>query len=110
MHRNALPDRRYKHDDELQLHLVKPRFTESEIAAVEAEAAMSHGGKLAALVREATMLGIEAMRQRRSDLLARLQAGESLPPDESESLEAALAALASQNIAANRSVAQQNTA
>ena len=102
-------DRRFKPDGELQLHLVKPRFTDSEIEAVAAEAAMTHGGKLAALVREATMLGIETMRQRRRELIARIQAGDT-PEDQIEEIETLLAAMASQNIAANRSVAQQNTA
>lgn len=103
-------DRRFRSDDELQHHLVKPRFTDSEIAAVEAEAAMQHGGKLASLVREATLIGIQVMRERREALMKQLQSGgamESVNPAELESL---LAMLASQHIAANRSVAQRETA
>lgn len=103
-------DRRYRADDELQQHLVKPRFTDSEFAAVESEAAMQHGGKLASLVREATLIGIQVMRERREALLKQLQAGGGMDSMNPGDLEAVLAALASQHIAANRSVAQRDTA
>ncbi|KJZ10434.1 hypothetical protein TW86_14145 [Halomonas sp. S2151] len=96
-----LSDRRCKPEGEHLQHLVKPRFTDDEFERIQAEAAMRHGGRLAPLVHEATMLGLDVMRKRREALLARLANGEAPPADELQELECLLAEMAERQLSAN---------
>ncbi len=98
---SPLSDRRFKPDGEHLQHLVKPRFTDDEFELIQAEAAMRHGGRLAPLVHEATMLGLDVMRQRREALLARLANGEAPPADQREELERLLAEMAERQLTGN---------
>ncbi|WP_280568183.1 hypothetical protein [Chromohalobacter sp. 296-RDG] len=94
-------DRRCKPESERLEHLVRPRFTESEFAAIEAEAARRHGGKLAPLVHEATLLGLEVIHERRQALLDRLANGANPGPDEQHELEQLLAEMAESQLMDN---------
>ncbi|MDR5867955.1 hypothetical protein [Halomonas koreensis] len=96
-----LADRRHKPEGEHLRHLVKPRFTDDEFEQVQAEAAMRHGGKLAPLVHEATLLGLEVLRKRREALLAKLASGEAPPADEMQELERLLAEMADRQLSGN---------
>lgn len=94
-------DRRFKPEGEHLQHLVKPRFTDEEFEEIQAEAAMRHAGRLAPLVHEATMLGLEVMRQRREALLAKLANGETPPEEERQELERLLAEMADRQLSGN---------
>ncbi|MBY6209063.1 MULTISPECIES: hypothetical protein [Halomonas] len=96
-----LSDRRCKPEGEHLQHLVKPRFTDEEFERIQAEAAMRHSGRLASLVHEATMLGLDVMRQRREALLARLANGEAPPPEDLQELECLLAEMADRQLSSS---------
>ncbi len=104
-----LSDRRHKPEGEHLQHLVKPRFTDAEFDQIQAEAAMRHGGRLAPLVHEATMLGLDVIRQRREALLAKLVSGQVPDTDEAAELERLLAEMAERQLSGS-SMNQQHTA
>ncbi|MGQ0335709.1 hypothetical protein [Halomonas elongata] len=94
-------DRRCKADGEHLEHLVKPRFTDSEFELIQSEAARRHGGRLAPLVHEATLLGLEVIRERRQALLSRLANGETPGESEQHELEQLLAEMAERQLMGN---------
>lgn len=102
-------DRRCKPDGEHLEHLVKPRFTDAEFELIQAEAARRHGGRLAPLVHEATLIGIEVIQKRRRELLAKLANGEETAADQQNELENLLAEMAERQLAGN-SIDQSETA
>ncbi|MGQ7249553.1 hypothetical protein ACUN9Y_19745 [Halomonas sp. V046] len=103
-----LSDRRCKPEGEHLQHLVKPRFTDDEFELIQAEAAMRYDGKLATTVHDATMVGLEVMRERRQALLAKLAGGEVPTDDQHDELIQMLAKMAEQSLM--KSFDQRDTA
>lgn len=108
MSQYLLEDRRRKPEGEHVRNVVKVRFTDAELEDIERAAAMTTEGRLAPLLRELVLEGMQARREHQAQLLADLAEGRELDDQSRESLALLLARMAERRLLS--SVAQAKTA
>ncbi|MDY7116572.1 hypothetical protein RAN53_09435 [Halomonas sp. SSL-5] len=108
MSRYLTEDRRRKPEGEHLQHVVKVRFTDAELEDIERAAAMTTEGRLAPLLRELVIEGMQARREHQARLLADLAEGKPLDAGSREALADLLARTAERRLLSK--VAQPATA
>lgn len=78
MSRYLPEDRRRKPEGEHLEHVVKVRFTETELETLQRAAAMATEGRLAPLIHALVLEALQARRERQAQLLADLAEGRPL--------------------------------
>ena len=78
MSRYLTEDRRRKPEGAHLEHVVKVRFTDAEIEALEGAAAMATEGRLAPLLHDLALEALQSRRERQAKLLADLAEGKPL--------------------------------
>lgn len=101
-------DRRRKPEGEHLEHVVKVRFTETELQELQAAAAMHREGFLAPYLHDLVIDAHEARKARQAQLLADLAEGKPLDEQGREAMEILLARMAENGLM--KSLAQRLTA
>lgn len=91
MSRYLTEDRRRKPEGEHLEHVVKVRFTDAELEALESAAAMATEGRLAPLLHDLALEALQSRRERQAKLLADLAEGRQLDQPSREALAGLLA-------------------